>query len=131
MTGPAAPSYAFTYTVLQLVPCLQRGERINVGVALHSRQHGFVGIKSAVPADRLKAVAPDFDPEPARAALAAITRVIEGQPEGGRLAALPASERFGWLVAPSSTSIQAAGTHTGVTADPATELERLFHRLVL
>lgn len=131
MTGEPRGSYAFTYTVLQLVPCLQRGERINVGVALHSRQHGFIGIRSTIREDRLKAVAPDFDPEPARVAMAAISRIVEGDPEAGDLAGLPASERFGWLVAPSSTAIQAAGTHTGVTTDPEGELERLFHRLVL
>lgn len=133
MTGPAeaSPDYAFTYTVLQLVPCLQRGERINVGVALHSRQHRFIGIRSTVPEERLRTIAPGFDPEPARETLAAITRIIEGDRAAGELAALPAPERFGWLVAPSSTAIQPAGTHTGVTADPAGELDRLFERLVL
>lgn len=131
MTGGPRNSYAFTYTVLQLVPCLQRGERINIGVALHSRQHGFIGIRSTIPEQRVKAIAPDFDPEPARGTLRAITLIIEGDPEGGELAELPAPERFGWLVAPSSTAIQVAGTHTGVTADPEAELDRLFHRLVL
>ncbi len=121
---------AFSYTVLQLVPCLQRGERINVGVALHSRQHDFLGIRTMIPADRIQALAPGFDLAGAHRALEAIVRVIEGDPAAGALASLPAPERFGWLAAPSSTSIQPAGTHTGLTTDPAAELDRLFHRLV-
>lgn len=122
---------AFSYTVLQLVPCLERSERINVGVALHSRQHDFLGIRTMLPAERIAAIAPDFDPAQAHRALERIARIIEGDPAGGALASLPAPERFGWLAAPSSTSIQPSGTHTGLTADPAAELDRLFHRLVL
>lgn len=122
---------SFSYTVLQLVPCLQRDERINVGVVLHSRQHDFLGIRTMLPADRIAAIAPGFDPAQAHRSLEAIVRIIEGDPAGGALASLPAPERFGWLTAPSSTAIQPSGTHTGLTADPAAELDRLFHRLVL
>lgn len=121
----------FTYTLLQLVPSLPRNERINVGVALHSRQHGFLGIRTMIRAGQLRAIAPDFDLRQARESLAEITRIIEGDPAGGKLAALPAPERFGWLVSPSSTSIQPSGTHTGLTSDPEAELDRLYHRLVL
>jgi hypothetical protein len=46
------------------------------------------------------------------------------------MAALPASERFHWLVAPSSTIIQCSPVHTGLSDDPAGELERLVDRLV-
>jgi hypothetical protein len=46
------------------------------------------------------------------------------------MAALPASERFHWLVAPSSTIIQCSPVHTGLSEDPAAELERLLDRLV-
>ncbi|MCC6755662.1 MAG: DUF3037 domain-containing protein [Solirubrobacterales bacterium] len=129
--GDAGKPFAFSYTVLQLVPSIQRDERINVGVALHSRQHEFIGIRAIIRAGQVNAIAPDFDLEPARHSLEAIVRIIEGDPAGGKLAELPAPERFGWLAAPSSTAIQATGTHTGMTRDPAAELERLFRRLVL
>ena len=48
-----------------------------------------------------------------------------------RSPALPPSERFGWLVAPASTIIQPSPVHTGLCADPAETLERLFAELVL
>lgn len=130
MADPVEPR-SFTYTVLQLVPCLQRDERINVGVALHCRQLGFLGIRTIIRAGQVRSLAPGFDLDQARRSLEAITRIVEGDPAGGELAKLPAPERFGWLVAPSSTSIQTTGTHTGLTADPEAELDRLFHHLVL
>ena len=48
----------------------------------------------------------------------------------GVWAALPASERFGWLAAPSSTIVQASEVHTGLTRDPDATLHALFARLV-
>jgi hypothetical protein len=62
-------------------------------------------------------------------------RVVEAVAEGdaaagGAVAALPQSERFHWLTAPASTILQASPVHTGLTADPAAELERLFAALV-
>ncbi|MGH2881831.1 MAG: DUF3037 domain-containing protein, partial [Solirubrobacteraceae bacterium] len=43
---------------------------------------------------------------------------------------LPPSERFGWLVAPSSTVIQPSDVHTGLTDDPVATLDALFRELV-
>ena len=40
------------------------------------------------------------------------------------------SERFGWLVAPSSTIVQPSPVHTGVSADPQATLDHLFAELV-
>jgi hypothetical protein len=46
------------------------------------------------------------------------------------VSALEPSERFGWLVAPSSTIIQPSPVHTGVCHDPQAMLDRLFAELV-
>ena len=40
------------------------------------------------------------------------------------------AERFHWLVSPASTIIQPSPVHTGLTDDPAAELERLVDDLV-
>ncbi|MGA2012412.1 MAG: DUF3037 domain-containing protein [Solirubrobacteraceae bacterium] len=62
--------------------------------------------------------------------LAALALVADGAPGGGPIAALPPSERFGWLAAPSSTIVQASEVHTGLCRDPAATLDALFARLV-
>jgi len=120
----------FTYAVLRVVPCIERGERLNVGLALFCRQHGFLELETELNRERLAAIAPDLDPAPVEARLEVIRRVIEGDPAAGALAELDPSDRFGWLTAPSSTIIQSSEVHTGLTADPAAELKRLFESLV-
>jgi hypothetical protein len=120
----------FQYTVLRLVPAVERGERINVGVVVFCRQLDFLRARSHIDEQRLAALDPGLDPDEVRPALQAICEVVAGDPSAGPLAALPASERFGWVVAHSSTIIQPSPSHTGLTEDPGATLERLFAALV-
>jgi hypothetical protein len=120
----------FAYALLRVVPRVERGERVNVGVVLYSRQHDFLDLRTQVDDARLAALDPALDPAPVRARLEALRSVVCGEPAGGALAELPPSERFGWIVAPSSTIIQASDVHTGLTDDPAATLERLVATLV-
>lgn len=130
MTDQQPEKRAFSYALLRAIPSLERGESINIGLVLFSRQHSFLAIKTGVDPDRLAAFAPHLDPTPIAERLEQISDVIDGNPRAGELSELPQSERFGWLVAPSSTSIQPSEVHTGLTADPAGELSRLFDSLV-
>ena len=120
----------FSYAILRVVPRVERGERINAGVVVFCRQREFLGAKVALDEDRLAALAPDASAEDVRAILDVLVRVAEGDPVGGPIATLPASERFGWLVAPSSTIIQPSRVHTGLSDDPRGTLDALFAELV-
>jgi hypothetical protein len=120
----------FTYTILRVVPSAERGEQLNVGVVVFCRQRAFLGARVGVDAQRLQALAPDLDLRALAAHLQGLVRVAEGNPAAGAIATLPASERFGWLAAPSSTVIQASPVHTGLSDDPAATLDSLFARLV-
>lgn len=124
------PEVSFSYAILRVVPSVERGEAINVGVVLHSRQHDFLGLRVELDAARLAALDPDCDPEPIRARLAALELVASGERDAGALAELPATDRFGWLTAPSSTVIQPSEVHTGLTDDPAATLDHLFETMV-
>ena len=79
----------------------------------------------------LSALAPDADAEILEAHLDALVAVADGAPAAGPIAALDQSDRFHWLVAPSSTVLQASPVHTGLCEDPAEMLDRLFKALVL
>ena len=123
----------FTYLILRVVPSVERGERFNVGVVLFCRQKGFLAARVAVDSARLAALAPSMSPAEVSEVgehLAALVRVVEGAPDAGPIAALPASERFGWVAAPSSTIVQASEVHTGLSRDPEATLDALFERLV-
>ena len=120
----------FSYAVLRVVPRVERGERFNAGVVVFCRQRGFLGAKVELDERRLAALAPDTSANDVRAHLEALVNVAAGDPDAGVIATLPASERFGWLVAPSSTVIQPSEVHTGLTDDPVATLDALFRELV-
>ena len=67
----------------------------------------------------LAALAPGCDPAAVRPQLAGDRADRGGRPRpGARSPRFAASERFHWLVAPSSTIVQPGPVHTGLTGDP-------------
>jgi hypothetical protein len=127
---PAPPSDSFQYAVLRVVPRLERGECLNAGVVLFCRRRSFLAARMDLDERALAVLAPGVDPAPLRAHLESLARVAAGDATAGPVAALEQSERFHWLVAPSSTTIQPGPVHTGLCDDPAAALDRLFDRLV-
>ncbi|MFZ0041745.1 MAG: DUF3037 domain-containing protein [Solirubrobacteraceae bacterium] len=128
MTPDSSP---FSYLILRIVPSVERGERINVGVVLFCRQLGFLRARVALDEARVLALAPELPVAEVGRHLAALARVAEGDPSAGPIAVLEPSERFGWLAAPSSTIIQPSEVHTGLCRDPQRMLDSLFERLVV
>lgn len=120
----------FAYTILRLVPRIDRGECINVGVVVFCRQHRFLGVRFELDPARLSALCPGLALDDVAPHLHAIDAVMRGDAAGGALAELDQSDRFGWVAARSSTMIQASEVHTGITDDPAATLDRLFEALV-
>lgn len=127
---PGSTRSPFSYAILRVVPRVERGERFNVGVVLFCRQRDFLGIRMLLDPVRLHALAPDADAAQLEAHLQGLCHATGGDPRAGAIAALPASERFGWLVAPSSTMIQPSEVHTGLSEDPQATLDALFAELV-
>jgi hypothetical protein len=127
---PDEPRSPYQYAIVRVVPDIERGESINAGVVLLCRSRGYVGALTFLDEARLRALAPDADIAAIRAHLDAIERVARGDPAGGPIARSSIAERFHWLVAPASTIIQPSDVHTGLTDDPAGELDRLLADLV-
>ena len=127
---PESARSPFAYAILRVVPRVERGERFNAGVVLFCRQRGFLGAEVSLDERRLAALAPDARADEVRAHLEVLVNVAAGEPQAGAIAELPPSERFGWLVAPSSTIIQPSEVHTGLTDDPRKTLDALFEELV-
>ena len=127
MPGARSP---FDYAILRVVPRVERGERVNAGVVLHARRRGFLAARTGLDEAGVRALDLDVDVEAVRAHLRAIERIAAGDPAAGPIAALDRSERFGWLVAPSSTIIQPSRVHTGLCDDPQATLDHLFDALV-
>lgn len=120
----------YQYAIIRVIPRIDRGECLNAGVVLLCRSKAFIGARTELHERRLAALAPDTDPASVRPHLEAIERIARGDAAGGPMAALSIAERFHWLVSPASTIIQPSAVHTGLTDDPAAELEHLFETLV-
>jgi hypothetical protein len=130
MTGSRA---AHEYCVIRVVPDIDRGECVNVGVILISRERRFLDARTHLDQRRLRALWPDMTPETIElieSHLGLIPKVCAGDLDAGPIARLGLGERWHWLTAPSSTIVQPGPIHTGLSVDPAAELGRLAKRLV-
>jgi hypothetical protein len=125
------PADAFQYAIWRVVPDVERGEAVNVGLVLYARRRSFLAARVLVDAARLLALAPALDVPALRRHLDGLVRVAAGDPDAGAIAQMPQSERFGWLTAASSTIVQPSPIHTGLCDDPQAVLDRLFARLVV
>jgi hypothetical protein len=125
------PPDPFQYTVLRVVPRVERGECLNAGVILFCRTRGFLRAAVALDEARLEALAPGVDVAPIQRHLDGLRRTADGDADAGPVARLSQSERFSWLAAPSSTIVQASPVHTGLCEDPEATLDHLLRTLVL
>ncbi|HEX4521373.1 MAG TPA: DUF3037 domain-containing protein [Gaiellaceae bacterium] len=123
-------SSPFSYAIYRIVPRIERGERMNVGVLVFSRPAGFLAARTGLDERRLAALWPDLDPATIRPHLSALELLAAGDEHGNPVAKLDQTARFHWLVSPSSTIIQPSEVHTGISTDPAAELDKLFRGLV-
>lgn len=122
--------YTYDYAIIRIVPRVERGEQINVGVILSCVDADFLEAKIELDPARLSALDQDLDIEDIRAGLATIPIVCAGGHAAGSIGALPQRGRFRWLVSPRSTVIQMSPVHTGRTSDPAAALDRLLDTMV-
>ena len=128
--GQGGDRDVFEYALLRVVPRVERGECINAGVVVYCRARAYVGARTHLDEARLLALDPAADIAGVRAALGAVERHCAGGEEAGQAAGDDAGRRYRWLIAPRSTVVQPGPVHTGLTADPAAETERLLDLLV-
>jgi len=121
---------SYDYALIRVVPRVERGEQINVGVIVSCPTRQYLEAAIALDAAKLRALDPAIDVAEVEAALALIPWIAAGDKRGGPVAELPRGERFHWLVAPRSAIVQASPVHTGLCAEPGDVLAQLLDRLV-
>lgn len=120
----------YDYAIIRVVPRVERGEQINVGVVLSCADTEFLDARIELDDAALLALDANADLEAIRGLLALIPVICRGGAAAGPIGALPPRGRFRWLVSPRSTMIQPSAIHTGRTSDPAACLEHLMNQLV-
>jgi hypothetical protein len=125
---PATLTY--DYAIVRVVPRVERGEFINVGVIVSCDADESLAARIGLDADRVLALDPGADIAAIEASLGAIVAVCAGDAAAGPLGRLSARERFHWLVAPRSAVIQTSPVHTGLCVETMSALDHLFNAMV-
>ncbi len=121
---------SYDYAVIRVVPRVERGEFMNVGVIVSCEKTGY--LKAAVELDeaRLRALDPRVDLATLRRHLQAMQRICAGGPDAGPIGLLPQRARFHWLTARRSAIIQTSTVHMGRCGDMDAIVEHLMERMV-
>ena len=121
---------SYDYTIVRVVPRVERGEFLNVGVILFCRSRRFLSTRIALDVNRLRVFAPYLDIAEVQHYLDMLVLVSSGGKEAGPVGQLSQSERFHWLVSPRSTIIQTSPAHSGLCADPEVVMQNLMEKMV-
>ena len=121
---------SYDYALIRVVPSVERGECLNVGILLFCRTLRFLQVRIHREEARVLALDPHIDLLTIREHLDSIVHICNGEKEAGPLGQMSQSERFHWLVSPRSTVIQTSSVHTGLCADPEATLEHLLKTMV-
>jgi hypothetical protein len=121
---------SYDYAVIRVVPRVEREEFLNVGVIVSATAGGYLHARIDLDAPRLLALDPKVDFAAVRAGLATIPVVCAGGAGAGALGRLTERERFHWLVAPRSSTIQTSPVHSGRCNDLDAVLEHLLATMV-
>lgn len=117
----------FDYAWIHVMPRVQTGEFLRVGVILFCRTQRFLGARLAYDRAQLALFASNLAIDALEAHLALLPAICAG---AGPIGRLEQAEVFHWLVAPHSTVIQTSPVHTGLCQDPASALDRLTATLL-
>lgn len=120
----------YEYAIVRVVPVVEREEFVNAGVILFCKREKFIRMKYLLPLDKLLALSPDAEVEEIRKNLEAFRIIAYGEKEGGPIASLDPAERFRWLSAVRSASIQTSIPHTGLSSDLEKTFNSLFDEMV-
>jgi len=115
---------------VRVVPRVERGEMINVGVILSCPDASFLEARIELDPERLRALDGSIDIDAVRDTLSTIPVICAGGAAAGPVGELPQRNRFHWLVSPRSTVVQTSAVHTGRTSDPAATLDHLLNTMV-
>ncbi|MDH6311256.1 hypothetical protein M2137_000006 [Parabacteroides sp. PFB2-10] len=123
--------YLYEYAIIRFLPRVEREEFMNIGVILFSKRARFIKTIYQLNEEKLQCFSSELDIDSLRESLNAFDKICSGEEEGGLIATLELPDRFRWLTAIRSTSLQTSRARTGFTFDPQKTLERLFEEFVL
>lgn len=123
------PLHLYEYAIIRLMPDVERGEQLNVGLAMMCKRRRWLRVEIDFDPILAGRLAPACELDAVARQLEAFVQVAAGRSESP-IAQLDAHERFRWLTAVRSACIVTSRPHPGKTADLDATFDRLFERLV-
>ena len=124
-------NHLYEYAVIRAVPRVEREEFVNVGIILFSKKAKYINVRCHIDEAKIKALSLDFDMDMLRANIEALIDVCKSAKNGGVIAQFDIPERFRWLTAVRSASLQTSRPHPGFSSDLDKTVDALFYELVL
>ena len=121
----------YEYAVIRVVPKVEREEFINVGLILFSKRKRFIRFEYHISEEKIRCFCTEFDLSQVKENLESFAKICSGAKDGGPIAQLEPDEKFRWITAVKSSSIQSSRPHPGFSNDLNTTFERLYEELVL
>jgi hypothetical protein len=98
---------------------------------MFSKYAKFIKARYQVDENKLKLFSSELDIDQICLNLKAFDKICSGKAEGGPIASLDIPERFRWLTATRSTSIQTSTPRLGFSSNLEETFDKLFNELVL
>lgn len=122
--------HLYEYAVIRVVPKVEREEFINVGLILYSKRQKYLRIQYHIPVEKINTFCTEFDLEQLQINLDSFVAICEGKKNAGPIAQFEKDERFRWISAIKSSSIQTSRPHSGFSEDLDKTFEKLYNELV-
>lgn len=124
------PRHIYEYAIIRVVPVVEREEFINTGVIVFCKKGKFIRMRYHLREDKILALTPQADIDEIKKNLEAFSKIASGEKDGGPIACLDEVERFRWLTAIRSASIQTSRPHPGLSDDLEKTIDTLFAEMV-
>lgn len=123
--------HLYEYAVLRVVPKVEREEFINIGLMVFCKRQKYLRIQYLIVLEKIKSICPEFDIDQLNQNLESFVKIGKGEKNAGPIATFEIAERFRWLTAVKSSSIQTSRPHSGFSTDLDATFEKLYSELVL
>lgn len=122
--------HLYEYAVIRLVPKVERGEYINIGVVLYCKILKSLKFKYHIEKPKIEAFYKEVDFDELLKHVNSFDKICKGDLDSGLIGAQDTASRFRWLTARRSTILQASEIHPGYCEDPDLALIKIFEEMV-
>ena len=123
--------HLYEYAVIRYLPRVEREEFINVGIILFSKKSKYIKALYHLDENKIRLFSTELDIDSIRDNLHTFEQICLGKALNTSISSVDIAERFRWLTAVRSSSIQTSRPHPGFSDNLDETLQRLFEELVL